>query len=266
MNAMAAIVECRDVWKAFGPQVVLHGVSLRAEPGRNLCILGASGGGKTTLLKILIGALRPDRGEVSIDGTEIARLPDHQLDLVRRKFGVMFQGGALLNSLTVAENIALPLQHHTRLDADTIRTMVKIKLHQVDLLAAADKMPADLSGGMLKRASVARALALDPKILFYDEPESGLDPIATSRIDQLINQLRDSMGMTNVVVTHTLDSVRRIADHVLLLDQGRVLLDGTVHDLESSDDPRVRRFRTGELEREEGSSARMQSYYKDLLL
>lgn len=266
MNAMAAIVECREVWKAFGPQTVLHGVSFHARRGRNLCILGASGGGKTTLLKILIGALRPDRGEVSIDGAEIARMPEPRLDLVRRKFGVMFQSGALLNSLTVAQNIALPLQHHTRLDEDTILTMVKIKLHQVDLLEAADKMPADLSGGMLKRASVARALALDPKILFYDEPESGLDPIATSRVDQLINQLRDTMGITNVVVTHTLDSVRRIADHVLLLDQGRVLLDGTVGDLEASDDPRVRRFRTGELEREEGGSARMQSYYKDLLM
>ncbi|HEX6810564.1 MAG TPA: ATP-binding cassette domain-containing protein [Planctomycetota bacterium] len=266
MKPMDAIVECREVWKSFGPQTVLHGVSFRARPGRNLCIMGASGGGKTTLLKILIGALRPDRGEVAIDGTQIAHLADAQLDLVRRKFGVMFQGGALLNSLTVAENIALPLQHHTRLDADTIRTMVKIKLHQVDLLAAADKLPADLSGGMLKRASVARALALDPKILFYDEPESGLDPVATSRVDQLINQMRDTMGITNIVVTHTLDSVRRIADHVLLLDQGRVLLDGTVQDLEQSDEPRVRRFRTGELEREEGSSARVQSYYKDLLL
>jgi phospholipid/cholesterol/gamma-HCH transport system ATP-binding protein len=266
MNTMQAIVECRDVWKAYDRQPVLHGVSFRAQPGRNTCILGASGGGKTTLLKILIGALRPDRGEVSIDGTDIARLPERQLDAVRRKFGVMFQGGALLNSLTVADNIALPLQQHTRLDADTIATIVKIKLHQVDLLDAADKLPSDLSGGMLKRASVARALALDPKILFYDEPESGLDPIATSRIDQLINQVRDTMGITNIVVTHTLDSVRRIADRVLLLDQGRVLLDGTVQDLETSEEPRVRRFRTGELEREESSSARMQSYYKDLLM
>jgi phospholipid/cholesterol/gamma-HCH transport system ATP-binding protein len=263
---MDAIVECRDVWKAYDRQQVLHGVSFRARPGRNLCILGASGGGKTTLLKILIGALRPDRGAVAIAGTDIANLPEHELDAVRRRFGVMFQGGALLNSLTLAENIALPLQQHTRLDDATIATIVKIKLHQVDLLDAADKLPADLSGGMLKRAAVARALALDPKILFYDEPESGLDPIATSRVDQLINQLRDTMGITNIVVTHTLDSVRRIADHVLLLDRGRVLLDGTVQDLDASGDPRVRRFRTGELEPEQGGSARMQGYYRDLLL
>lgn len=266
MTAMDAMVECRDVWKSYGAQPVLHGISFRAMPGKNLCILGASGGGKTTLLKVLFGAHRPDRGAVRIDGTDIARLPEHELDLVRRKFGVMFQGGALLNSLTVAENIALPLQQHTKLDDDTIQTMVKIKLHQVDLLQAADKLPSDLSGGMLKRASVARALALDPKILFYDEPESGLDPIATSRVDQLINQMRDTMGITNIVVTHTLESVRRIADHVLLLDQGRVLLDGTVEDLLASTNPRVRRFRTGELEAEEGTGARAQGYYKDLLM
>ena len=263
---MEPIVECREVWKSFGSQVVLQGISFVAMPGQNLCILGASGGGKTTLLKILFGAHRPDRGQVLLDGEDIAAMDDRELDRVRRKFGVMFQGGALLNSLTLAENIALPLEQHTRLDDETIATMVKIKLHQVDLLHAADKLPADLSGGMLKRASVARALALDPKILFYDEPESGLDPIATSRVDQLINQMRDTMGITNVVVSHTLDSVRRIADHVILLDQGRMLLDGTVAELLASDDPRVRRCRTGELEIEETSSARVQSYFRDLLM
>lgn len=261
-----AIVECRGVWKSYGAEPVLRDISFRAEAGRNLCILGASGGGKTTLLKILFGAHRPDRGAVVLDGDDIATMPEDQLDRVRRKFGVMFQGGALLNSLTVAENVALPLQQHTDLDDETIATMVKIKLHQVDLSDAADKLPADLSGGMLKRASVARALALDPKILFYDEPQSGLDPIATSRIDQLINQLRDTMGITNIVVTHTLESVRRIADHVLLLDRGSLLLDGSVQDLLASDNARVVRFCTGDLEREPGASARLQNYYRDLLL
>jgi len=266
MSAPVPILECRDVWKSYGAQPVLQGITFQARAGENLCILGASGGGKTTLVKILFGAHRPDRGEVLLDGEDIARMDERQLDRVRRKFGVMFQGGALLNSLTVAENIALPLQHHTRLDQDTILTMVKIKLHQVDLLEAADKLPSDLSGGMLKRASVARALALDPKILFYDEPESGLDPIATSRVDQLINQMRDTMGITNVVVSHTLDSVRRIGDHIVLLDQGRILLDGSFDQLMASDQARVRRFRTGELEAEEGTSLRAQNYYKDLLM
>jgi phospholipid/cholesterol/gamma-HCH transport system ATP-binding protein len=263
---VATIVECRNVHKSYGPQTVLHDVSFRAEAGRNLCILGASGGGKTTLLKILFGAHRPDRGAVLFDGEDIAALPERELDRVRRKFGVMFQGGALLNSLTVAENIALPLRQHTRLDDETIRTMVKIRLHQVDLSNAADKLPADLSGGMLKRASVARALALDPKVLFYDEPESGLDPIATSRVDLLINQMRDTMGITNVVVSHTIESVKRIADHVLLLDQGRVLLDGAVQDLLASEDPCVRRFRTGDLGAEQSGGPRMESYYRDLLM
>lgn len=263
---MQPIVECRGVCKSFGAQRVLRDISFAAAPRQNLCILGASGGGKTTLLKVLFGAHRPDRGEVLLDGEDIAGMPDARLDRVRRKFGVMFQGGALLNSLTVAENIALPLQQHTDLDDETIATMVKIKLHQLDLGDAGDKLPADLSGGMLKRASVARALAMDPKILFYDEPESGLDPIATSRVDRLINQMRDTMGITNIVVTHTLDSVRRIADHVVLLDRGEVLLDGTVADLLASEDPRVVRFRTGELEREPGTSARMQGYYEDLLM
>ena len=266
MNAVAPILECRDVWKSYGGQLVLQSVALQARAGENLCILGSSGGGKTTLLKMLFGAQRPDRGQVLVDGEDIARMGERDLDRVRRKLGVMFQGGALLNSLTVGENVALPLQQHTRLDADTIDTMVKIKLHQVDLLESADKLPSDLSGGMLKRASVARALALDPRILFYDEPESGLDPIATSRVDQLINQLRDTMGITNVVVSHTLDSVRRIGDHVVLLDQTRVLLDGTFDDLMRSDNPRVRRFRTGELEADEGTGARDQKYYRDLLM
>lgn len=266
MSAPPAILECRGVRKSYGEQTVLHDISFRALTGRNLCILGASGGGKTTLLKVLFAAHRPDAGEVILDGEDLTQLDDRELDRVRRKFGVMFQNGALLNSMTLAENVALPLQQHTRLDDDTIETMVKIKLHLVDLLPAADKYPADLSGGMLKRASVARALALDPKVLFYDEPESGLDPIATSRMDHLINQVRDAMGITNVVVSHTLESVRRIADQVLLLDHGHVLLDGTVEDLLASDDPRVRRFRTGELDPPEGAGTRVQSYYRDLLM
>src|SRR5690606_34237632 len=152
------------------------------------------------------------------------------------------------NSMTVAENVALPLEHHTKLDREIIETMVKIKLQQVDLLHAADRRPSAISGGMQKRAAVARALALDPKILFYDEPSAGLDPIATTRIDQRINKLKTTMGMTNVVVTHVMESVQRIADHIIMLDKGRVILDGTLDDLMESEDPRVRQFRTGDLQ------------------
>lgn len=260
-----AVIEVVDLHAGFGDVQVLRGVSLRVAAGETLCILGGSGGGKSTLLKIMIGALKPSSGRVLIDGDDIAALRGRELDRVRRKFGVMFQGGALLNSMTVAENVALPLEHHSKLDAETVATMVKIKLHQVDLLHAADRMPSELSGGMQKRAAVARALALDPKILFYDEPSAGLDPIATSRIDQLINNLRNSMGMTNVVVTHVMESVERIADHVVMLDRGQVILDGSLAELHDSPDPRVRQFLHGDLEGPATGSVSTKDYLRDLL-
>ena len=150
-------------------------------------------------------------------------MDEKQLNAVRRKFGVMFQLGALLNSMTLAENVALPIEFHTKLDEEVIDAMVKIKLNQVGLREAAEKRPSEISGGMLKRAAIARALARDPKILFYDEPSAGLDPISTTRIDVLINELKNVMKITNVVVTHVMESVRRIADHVVMLDRGRVL-------------------------------------------
>ena len=259
-------LELTDVRKRFGEAEVLRGVSFRVPRGETLCILGGSGGGKTTLLKILIGALRPTSGSVVLDGEDTAAMDDRELDRVRRKLGVMFQSGALFNSMSIAENVALPLQYHTKLDADTISTMVKIKLQQVDLLHAAERKPDEISGGMKKRAAVARALALDPRILFYDEPSAGLDPIATSRIDHLINQLKASMRMTNVVVTHVMESVRRIADHVVMLHRGEVLLDGTLDELLSSDEALVRQFVRGDLEGLAVGSTPLASYHKDLLM
>ncbi|MHC4106902.1 MAG: ABC transporter ATP-binding protein [Planctomycetota bacterium] len=217
-------------------------------------------------MKVMIGVLKPTSGTVIIDGEDTREFNERQWDQARRKLGVMFQSGALLNSMTVGENVALPLEHHTRLDRDTIATVVKIKLHQVDLLHAADLRPAEISGGMQKRAAVARALALDPKILCYDEPSAGLDPIATTRIDQLINRLKTTMGMTNVVVTHVMESVQRIADRVVMLDKGRVILDGDLDRLAASDDPRVRQFRTGELDGPAYGTTAPQDYLKDLLL
>jgi phospholipid/cholesterol/gamma-HCH transport system ATP-binding protein len=259
-------LELENVCKRFGDVDVLRGVSFRVRRGETLCILGGSGGGKTTLLKILIGALRPTSGKVVIGGEDTALLGERELDRVRHKLGVMFQSGALFNSMSIAENLALPLQYHTRLDADTISTMVKIKLQQVDLLHAADRKPGEISGGMKKRAAVARALALDPRILFYDEPSAGLDPIATSRIDHLINQLKASMKMTNVVVTHVMESVRRIADRVVMLHRGEVLLDGSLDDLLSSEEPLVRQFVRGDLEGLAVGSTPMARYHKDLLM
>lgn len=263
---MPPIIEVQDVHMSFGDVRVLQEVGFKVEAGRTMCILGGSGGGKSTLMKIMMGALRPASGRVMLDGEDICGMDERDLDRIRRKFGVMFQSGALLNSLTVAENVALPLRHHSRHDPETIDTIVKIKLHQVDLLHAHDLLPSELSGGMLKRAAVARALAMDPKILFYDEPSAGLDPVTTTRMDQLITQLRDTMGMTNVVVTHVMESVARIADHVIMLDRGRLVLDGTLEDLMRSTDPRVRQFRTGELGDRAAQATSTKDYIRDLLM
>ncbi len=263
---MSAIIIVESVSKRFGSTEVLKGISFEVKERETTCILGGSGGGKSTLLKIMIGVLKPTSGTIIIDGEDTRGFNERQWDHVRRKLGVMFQSGALLSSMTVGENVALPLEHHTRLDRDTIATVVKIKLHQVDLLHAADLRPAEISGGMQKRAAVARALALDPKILCYDEPSAGLDPIATTRLDQLISRLKTTMGMTNVVVTHVMESVQRIADHVIMLDKGKVILDGDLDRLAASDDPRVRQFRTGELDGPAFGTTAPQDYLKDLLL
>jgi phospholipid/cholesterol/gamma-HCH transport system ATP-binding protein len=260
------VLEAVDVFMRFGKVEVLKGISFKVRRGETVCILGGSGSGKTTLLKIMIGALRPTSGRVIVDGEDISRLSESELDRARRKFGVTFQSGALLNSMSIAANVSLPLEYHTRLDPETIATMVKIKLHQVDLLHAADRRPGEISGGMTKRAAVARALALDPKILFYDEPSAGLDPIATARIDHLINGLKSSMGITSVVVTHVMESVRRIADHVVMLYSGKVLLDGNLEDLTASDNPLVRQFVQGDLEGLAVAATPVEKYYKDLMI
>lgn len=251
---------------SFGKADVLCGVSLEVEQGETLCILGGSGGGKSTLLKVMIGALKPTRGHVVIGGEHICCATPKELEKIRRMFGVTFQGSALLNSMTVAQNVALPIEHHTKLPDEMIETIVKIKLHQVGLLPAANRLPSQISGGMKKRAAVARALALDPKILFYDEPSAGLDPIATTRLDMLITHLKTTAGVTSVVVTHMLESVRRIADHVVMLDEGQVVLDGTLDDLETSVDPRVKQFREGKVDGPNTGALSEEQFLQDLLL
>lgn len=263
---MSTVIEVENVCRSFGSHRVLNGVSFRVEEGQTLCILGASGDGKTTLLKVLMGVLPPDSGRVLIQGQDVYRMPAEELAVLRRQIGVTFQSGALLNSMSLAENVALPLEYHTELDDDTIATMVKIKLQQVGLLEAADRKPAEVSGGMKKRAAVARALAMDPQILFYDEPSAGLDPIATARVDRLINDLKEGMGITSVVVTHEMESVRRIADRVLLQFRGSVLLDGSLDELLESEDPRVRRFVDGDIESLALAPTAIAAYHRDLLM
>lgn len=217
------IIRVRGLVKRFEGRAVLDGVSMDAYPGQTLVIMGGSGCGKSTLLRCLIGSLRPEEGSISMFGKDLCTLDEEGMDAARMKFGILFQSGALFNSMTVAENVALPLAEHTDLDAETIQTIVTIKLEQVGLREHADKYPGQISGGMKKRAGLARAMALDPQILFYDEPSAGLDPVTSAEIDQLIVGLTRGLGVTSIVVTHEMDSAFTIADRMVMLDKGRVL-------------------------------------------
>jgi phospholipid/cholesterol/gamma-HCH transport system ATP-binding protein len=217
------VIRLREVVKSFDGRTVLSGVNFDVQRGQTLVIMGASGCGKSTLLRLIIGSIRPDSGSIELLGQDITGLDEAGLNDVRKKFGILFQSGALFNSMTIAQNVALPLQEHTALDPTTIEIIVKIKLEQVGLREHADKYPAQISGGMKKRAGLARALALDPQILFYDEPSAGLDPVTSAEIDQLIVDLSRKLEVTSVVVTHEMDSAFTIADRMVMLDKGRVL-------------------------------------------
>ncbi len=222
------ILRVQNLVKRFDDKLVLDGVSLDVYPGQTLVIMGSSGCGKSTLLRHMTGLLWPDSGSVEVLGQDLAEMPPQRLDELRLKLGILFQSGALFNSLTVGQNVALPLQEHTELDEQTIEIMVKLKLEQVYLRGAVDLMPSELSGGMRKRAGLARAIALDPVMLFYDEPTAGLDPPTAAQIDQLIVDQSHKMGTTSVVVTHEMGSAFRIADRIAMMHEGRVLKVGPV--------------------------------------
>jgi len=236
------MLSLRDVRVSYGEVEILHGITFDVKRGETLVILGGSGSGKSTLLRTLVGLEKASSGEIWIKGKNIAAIPDSEMDEIRKKIGMSFQGGALFGSMTVGENVALPLREHTKLEDSTIEIMLRLKLEQVGLAGFEYYMPSQLSGGMKKRAAVARALAMDPEILFFDEPSAGLDPIIAAGIDQLILELKQAFRMTIIVVTHELASAYLIADRMVLIDKGHVVAIGTTAEMRASTQPRVRQF------------------------
>src|SRR5580692_4343166 len=237
-----AAISVRNLRVKYGDREILHGINFEVPEGETMVILGGSGSGKSTLLRTLVGLEKPSSGEIWIQGKDFASIPDAERDELRKKMGMSFQGGALFGSMTVGENVALPLQEHTQLDDSTIEIMVRLKLDQVGLSGFENYMPAQLSGGMKKRAAIARALAMDPATLFFDEPSAGLDPIIAAGIDELILKLKKAFRMTIVVVTHELASAYLIADRMMLIDKGNIIAVGTKDELQASTQPRVRQF------------------------
>src|SRR6201997_4271719 len=236
------MLSLRDVRVSYGEVEILHGITFEVKRGETLVILGGSGSGKSTLLRTLVGLEKPDSGDIWIKGKNIAAISDPEMDEIRKKIGMSFQGGALFGSMTVGENVALPLREHTKLEDSTIEIMLRLKLEEVGLEGFKYYMPSQLSGGMKKRAAVARALAMDPQVLFFDEPSAGLDPIIAAGIDQLILELKQAFRMTIIVVTHELASAYLIADRMVLIDKGNIVAIGTAEEMRSSTQPRVRQF------------------------
>jgi len=250
-----AIIEVDDLVAAFGDRTILDHVGFEVRRGEIFVILGGSGSGKTTLIKNLVGLLRPRSGSILINGVDFTAVSEDGRIAVRRKMGMCFQGSALFNSMTVGENVALPLREHTNLEDSTIEIMTKIKLELVGLGGFEDFMPSQLSGGMKKRAGIARAMAMDPEIIFYDEPSAGLDPIVAAGIDELIREMQRTFNLTSIVVTHEMESVKLIADTVCVLHGGRIVGIGTLDEISRSDDPYIRQFLARKPDPEHGSDS-----------
>lgn len=239
MSTAVPAIEVEHLVAGYGTRRILDDVSFTVNTGDIMIIMGGSGSGKSTLLRNLLGLNRPTSGTIRLLGQDTSRLDADGRIALQKNIGVSFQGGALLSSMTIGENVALPLREHTKLADETIAVMARVKLEVVNLGGFEHMMPSQLSGGMIKRAALARALAMDPKLLFFDEPSAGLDPVVSSELDDLILKLRDALGMTIVVVTHELESAFKIADRITVLDHGKVLISGTVDDVRNADSERI---------------------------
>jgi len=251
-----AIIKIEDLVMYYGTRQILKSVSLTVNQGEIMVVMGGSGSGKSTLLRCLLGLENITSGSIQILGGDITKKSESEMYELRKKMGVSFQGGALFGSMSVGDNVQLPLREHTNLDDKTMQIVSRMKLEVVNLSGFEHLMPSELSGGMIKRAALARAIVMDPKMLFFDEPSAGLDPVTSAELDELILRLRDAMNMTMVVVTHELDSAFKIADRITVLDQGEVLVCDTVDNVRNSKSDRVqdllnRRARNDEVNADE---------------
>jgi phospholipid/cholesterol/gamma-HCH transport system ATP-binding protein len=242
------MIQVIDVHRSFGSQQVLRGINLRVQKGEILAIIGRSGSGKTVLLRLIIGLVRPNRGQILIEGTDIAQLSGRRLDRVRERFGMLFQGGALFDSMTVFDNVAFPLREKTDLPPSEIASQVQKMLENVGLSEMGYKFPAELSGGMKKRTALARALITNPSIILFDEPTTGLDPILVHAIHQLIQETHDAFGYTAVIVSHEIPQVFEIATRVAVIHEGRIIAEGPPEMILKSPDPFIQQFISGSLE------------------
>lgn len=236
---MQEIIKINDLTTHYGETKILNNINLSINTGEIMVIMGGSGSGKSTLLRHMLALNHPTSGSIEILGKDIWKIKSTELNQLKKNLGVAFQGGALFGSMTVEDNIAFPLRELTKLDEETIKIMTRIKLEIVNLSGYGNLMPSQLSGGMIKRAAVARAIIMDPKILFFDEPSAGLDPVVSAELDELILNLRNALNITIVVVTHELDSTYKIADRVTVIDKGNVLLVGSVDELKSSTNQKI---------------------------
>jgi phospholipid/cholesterol/gamma-HCH transport system ATP-binding protein len=239
-----ALVELRDIRFGYGERLILDGITLTVPRGKVTALMGASGGGKTTVLRLIGGQYRAQSGSLTFEGQEVASLNATDLYAVRRRMGMLFQFGALFTDLSVFDNVAFPLREHTDLSESMVRDIVLMKLEAVGLRGARDLMPSEVSGGMARRVALARAMALDPELIMYDEPFAGLDPISLGTAARLIRQLNDTLGLTSIIVSHDLDETFHIADQVIVLANGRIAAQGTPDDVRHSTDPLVKQFVT----------------------